>query len=314
MEIEEEKYETVVEYKLMKLSHRERVEFVQTIVTRLTRIWQTFDPKDIEFENMVHLILEKDPTPKVLESAKSRLKLLAERTWEAIDENDKTIPLKNASRSGVIASQADYAVGALSSAVYALLEEDNSASASYVASLAWSASLSDPIEQGIQERDLDNLLIRSDPNEELKIKTVKMVKSRLRGQMLLHGATKDNVDVTQQALGFPIPDILVRLFLEVANGGFGPGNGLIGVRKGNKSEFGGLATTYEKIKSFIQKWPDQLLPFNDWGDRKFSCVDCKNERVFLLQNSQIVPQDFELREFFEIWICVGNEQLLQPAL
>lgn len=43
-------------------------------------------------------------------------------------------------------------------------------------------------------------------------------------------ATEDAVLEAEAAIGFPIPSILRRLYLEVANGGFGPRFSVIGVR------------------------------------------------------------------------------------
>ena len=46
-------------------------------------------------------------------------------------------------------------------------------------------------------------------------------------------ASLDSVLEAESALGGPLPPLLRRLLLEVANGGFGPDDGIIGVRGPN---------------------------------------------------------------------------------
>jgi hypothetical protein len=46
--------------------------------------------------------------------------------------------------------------------------------------------------------------------------------------------TAAQVDTAEEALGFAIPPILRRLYTEVANGGFGPGYGLVGGLRGSE--------------------------------------------------------------------------------
>jgi hypothetical protein len=45
-------------------------------------------------------------------------------------------------------------------------------------------------------------------------------------------ATPEAVTEAEKLIGFPLPPLLRRLYLEVANGGFGPAEGILGVRGG----------------------------------------------------------------------------------
>jgi len=45
-------------------------------------------------------------------------------------------------------------------------------------------------------------------------------------------ATAEAVNAAEQAVGFPFPCLLRRLWTEVGNGGFGPGYGLLGLEGG----------------------------------------------------------------------------------
>src|SRR5512134_2461662 len=45
-------------------------------------------------------------------------------------------------------------------------------------------------------------------------------------------ATLAPIEAAETAIGFRMPDLLRRLYLEIGNGGFGPGYGLVGVEGG----------------------------------------------------------------------------------
>jgi hypothetical protein len=52
----------------------------------------------------------------------------------------------------------------------------------------------------------------------------------------------------EKQLGLSLPALLKSVYLQVGNGGFGPGLGLIGLKRGYASDFGTLAETYEQFK------------------------------------------------------------------
>ena len=79
-------------------------------------------------------------------------------------------------------------------------------------------------------------------------------------------------------LGFPIPTLLKHLYLEVGNGGFGPGYGILGLDGGHTTD-GGLSIV-KNYELFCQSdpqdpswsWPQGLLPFCHWGCGIYSCA------------------------------------------
>ena len=83
-------------------------------------------------------------------------------------------------------------------------------------------------------------------------------------------------------LGFALVPLLRSIYLEIGNGGFGPGYGLIGLRGGATANDG--ESVVELYKSFHQadpedrlwKWPDRLVPVCTWGCAIYSCVDCSS--------------------------------------
>lgn len=62
-------------------------------------------------------------------------------------------------------------------------------------------------------------------------------------------ATEAVVRETEAALGFQIPTFLKRVYLEIGNGGFGPGYGIIGLKGGYPSDAGTLVEAYNGIKA-----------------------------------------------------------------
>jgi hypothetical protein len=122
------------------------------------------------------------------------------------------------------------------------------------------------------------------------------------------------VDAAEAALGFRIPPLLRRLYLEVGNGGFGPGYGLIGVpTEETAARRQQLVETYYRniqrprddprwwpaelvpVEDFDivglyaryaredpedpgWRWPERLLPVCHLGCGMYECVDCSDQR------------------------------------
>lgn len=122
--------------------------------------------------------------------------------------------------------------------------------------------------------------------------------------------TADEIDNAERRLGFSIPILLRRLYLEVGNGGFGPGRGgkFIGVSGGHLSSAGDIVETYADVRAgaaFLGlSWPDRLLPFCEWGCAIFSCVDCDDptSKVYVARDCDPVAQGLSLEQFLRNWI------------
>jgi hypothetical protein len=86
-------------------------------------------------------------------------------------------------------------------------------------------------------------------------------------------------------LGSPLPAFLARVYLEVGNGGFGPGYGLIGLPGGYTGDEGGsVVDLYESRRAWAtdgrgQRWPEAVVPFCEWGCAIYTCVDCHSGAV-----------------------------------
>lgn len=144
-------------------------------------------------------------------------------------------------------------------------------------------------------------------------------------------ATQEHLFAAEAALGFPLPTMLRALYSQVANGGFGPGFGIVGVPGGfADGSIGGniveayhaqLAQTslvdYTQYKretdaqtTFvlpIDSWDDRLLPLCDWGCLTTSYLDRHTGQVF--RGAPISGTTYVLRlqaasleEWLECWL------------
>ena len=74
-------------------------------------------------------------------------------------------------------------------------------------------------------------------------------------------ASPTSLDVVRKAeatLGFNLPPLLIQVYTEVANGGFGPGYGLLGLAGGFADDLGDTA-----VQSYLRRRADQSLQWRD---------------------------------------------------
>jgi hypothetical protein len=136
-------------------------------------------------------------------------------------------------------------------------------------------------------------------------------------------APLDAVEAVRHLLGAPLPSLLRRLYLEVGNGGFGPGYGILGVRGGHVDDGGHTAVDlYRAWRSGprSRSMPAGLLPMCYWGCGIYSLVDCVGAEARVWGWDPNPQHDADLMLFrqsmaFEEWLerWVGG-RLDQPAL
>lgn len=128
-------------------------------------------------------------------------------------------------------------------------------------------------------------------------------------------------------LGFSLPPLLRRLYLEVSNGDFGPG--LLRLIEGQVtpetrpsdysivSWYVGLhSTTQEKLDAW---WgteeedrpmilPEKIFEIKDWGCNIYSCLDCSKPELPVLRNDNNISfrtfalEAPSLHEWLESWL------------
>lgn len=95
-------------------------------------------------------------------------------------------------------------------------------------------------------------------------------------------APAEAVREAEGIIGFPLPPLLRRLYLEVADGGFGPNEGVLGLAAGHGGRTAlDLYRHAHEISPlpFYPDWwflPYRLLPLCEWGCGIYSFIDCSD--------------------------------------
>jgi hypothetical protein len=133
-------------------------------------------------------------------------------------------------------------------------------------------------------------------------------------------ATLELVWEAEEQLGFALPPLLRRAYLEVANGGFGPGYGVMGIRHGFTDDL--KNTVVDLYRSYCQgdpedpawDWPRGLLPICHWGCVVYSAFDATTEGnpVFFMDvgakdigapmSSITIPHKASLQAWLDDWL------------
>src|ERR1700722_464202 len=78
-------------------------------------------------------------------------------------------------------------------------------------------------------------------------------------------------------MGFALPVLLKRLYLDVGNGGVGARFGLYGIAGGFAEDLQGLALPDLYLSDTDSDgWPKQLVSICDWGCTMASAIDCSS--------------------------------------
>jgi hypothetical protein len=102
-------------------------------------------------------------------------------------------------------------------------------------------------------------------------------------------ATAAALDQVQSQLGIPLPDFLRRLYLEVADGGFGPGVGLLSA--------GEVLAAHRDLRSSPpseaedDEWPEGLLPLVAVDDVHFCCLDTCSGHILETDYDEVESDD-----------------------
>lgn len=104
-------------------------------------------------------------------------------------------------------------------------------------------------------------------------------------------ATPREIQRVEASLGFGLPPTLRRVYGEVANGGFGPGYGLVSIER--------MAAEYEDLCKVMpptgHEWPDGLLPVIH-HDPDWDCVEASTGRVVAFYWEE-VDEDIDAAQF-----------------
>jgi len=108
------------------------------------------------------------------------------------------------------------------------------------------------------------------------------------------------LEIAEKKLGFELPSLLRILYLQIGNGGFGPGYGLIGLNDmGAKNYHSNLVDWYLEGVSFSHPdypaFPRRFITICDWGDNITSMIDWTilDSPVFRFNGDEYVDGSFE---------------------
>ena len=117
----------------------------------------------------------------------------------------------------------------------------------------------------------------------------------------------------EDLIGAPLPSLLRRLYLEIGNGGFGPGHGVLGLAGGYPDDTKRTATDIHRQRVF----PETLLAICDWGCAIYSLVEPGAEgRMWGYDPNPVeppeqglFPQPIDINAWFGRWL---EGRLMQP--
>lgn len=124
----------------------------------------------------------------------------------------------------------------------------------------------------------------------------------------------------ESLIGARMPTLLKTLY-GVANGGFGPGYGLLGLRDGFTDDTRRTAVDIlrEIPRGLWSDMPSGLLPLCHWGCAIYTFVHCPSGRMYGWDPNPVEPEDdvpfFQQEYFIDSWVDSWlNGSLQQPWL
>jgi hypothetical protein len=141
----------------------------------------------------------------------------------------------------------------------------------------------------------------------------------------LRTAPAEAVHEAETVIGYRLPPLLRRLYLEVGNGGFGPGYGILGLTGGHYDDTGrGALALYRRVRdpatSYWSFLPAILLPVCQWGCGIYSFIDCSRPEGPMwaldpnpgpVDQQALYREPVALAEWLDRWV---KGKLYQPVL
>jgi hypothetical protein len=107
----------------------------------------------------------------------------------------------------------------------------------------------------------------------------------------------------EHGLGFKLAPLHRRLLVEIGNGGFGPGYGIVGGPDGYLDDDG---SSFVEVRKKLwagrhEGLPGNMLPLCDWGDAIWSCIDSKNGRILTLDHIGLTESEYDITTWLAEW-------------
>ncbi len=118
------------------------------------------------------------------------------------------------------------------------------------------------------------------------------------------------VEAAEAKMGLRLPPLLREIYTQIANGGVGPGFGLVGVAGSPYCPcwFAYTVDSVDLAEAYLdfassEDWPAGLVPICDWGCAYFSAVDCADPRFPVVFCGQAwAPHSPSFDAWIEDWL------------
>jgi hypothetical protein len=114
--------------------------------------------------------------------------------------------------------------------------------------------------------------------------------------------------VAEATTGWPLPPLLRRLDLEVGNGGFGPRDGILGVRGGARNgDWDDVVAVHRAFNAHPtdpSPSPAWMLWIFEWGGNIWSIVDCRDRTgpMWFNADGEQEQEGVTLAEWLDRWV------------
>ncbi|SPF80511.1 SMI1/KNR4 family protein [Pseudoprimorskyibacter insulae] len=130
-------------------------------------------------------------------------------------------------------------------------------------------------------------------------------------------ATPAALDHAEASIGHPLPPLLRQIYVQIANGGFGPGYGLLGLTDGATDDRGNTAdqlyTAFRTAPAPNGAWPDGLVPLCHFGGGIYHCLHLPTTRMAYWdptlwdESAPMTTAIFDLGQVFRDWLTAWAE-------
>jgi hypothetical protein len=131
--------------------------------------------------------------------------------------------------------------------------------------------------------------------------TTRIDEAKLGSPRLPAPAAPYVVEAAEKVLGHPLHPVHKQLLSEVANGGFGPGYGMVGLPGGHVEE--GLSAL-ELAKDM--DLPEGVLPLCDLGFGAWACIECATGAILVKDGFGLTDSGRTIDDWFEEWATGVN--------
>lgn len=134
---------------------------------------------------------------------------------------------------------------------------------------------------------------------------IAQIRERIAGKEVPPPASAEQLGRAESILGVRFPALLRRLLTEVANGGFGPGHGILGVEGITETS---ITMRFDPndpdVPDDVDSVPQGVVWLYDWGDAMFSLLDCRIEPGLMLDynEGELRSPGLSLAQWFQSWL------------